>query len=200
MQVKAHARYIRMSPRKLRLVANLIRGLKTDEAIFQLKFTNKLATKPILKLVNSAIANAMNNFNLEKNNLYIKEIKVDQGPTLKRTIPKAFGRAALIRRRSSHISIVLDELVSSKKKVKTVKAKKMEEPVMVDQKPKEKEISQAVTEEVREKDRETNSADEEKEIMDVRRVGKHREKQHLDKIRGKEKGGRLKRIFRRKSV
>lgn len=200
MQVKAKARYIRMSPRKLRLIANLIKGLKVDEAIFQLKFTNKIATKPIFKLVNSAIANAINNFSLEKKNLYIKEIKVDQGPTLKRTIPKAFGRAALIRHRSAHISIILDELVSSKKKAKTVKAKKIEEPIVVDQKPKEKEIAQEVTEEIREADKETPAGELGKEIVDIHRVGKHRGKQHLDKIRGKEKGGRLKRIFRRKSV
>lgn len=109
MTVKAQAKYIRMSPRKIRLVVDLVRGLDVEEAKTQLNFMNKIAARPVLKLLESAVANASHNFKLKKENLYIKEIQVDGGPTLKRWKPRAFGRATPIRKRSSHITILLDE-------------------------------------------------------------------------------------------
>ncbi len=114
MAIKAQVKYIRMSPRKVRLVADLIRGLDVEEAENQLRFMNKIAAEPVLKLLKSAVANALNNFKLKKENLYIKEIQVNGGPTLKRWQPKAFGRATPIRKRSSHIAVVLDERKKSK--------------------------------------------------------------------------------------
>ena len=113
MEVKAKAKYIRRSPKKVRLVVDVIRGLDVPIAENQLKFMNKGAVVPILKLLNSAVANAEHNFELKKDNLYIKEIKVDQGPTLKRWMPRAMGRATTIRKKSSHISIVLSERAPS---------------------------------------------------------------------------------------
>lgn len=119
MEIKAKAKFVRMSPRKIRLVADLIRGMDVTVALNQLNFTVKAAKEPILKLLNSCIANAINNFKLKKENLYIKTITVDGGSVLKRWQPKAFGRATPIRKRSSHISIILDDktgVVLEKKK------------------------------------------------------------------------------------
>lgn len=131
MEVIAKLRYFRKSPRKVRLVIDTIRGMKVEDAEHQLTFLNKGATDPILKLLRSAIANGENNFELKKENLFVKKITVDQGPTLKRWKPRAFGRASEIRKKSSHVTIVLGELVESKPKKKstiksgtTVKGKK----------------------------------------------------------------------------
>ena len=109
MEVKAKTRYLRISPRKVKLVIDLIRGLRVDQAQIQLHFLKKEAARPVLKLVNSAIANAENNFHLKKEFLYIKKITADQGPTLRRWFPRAFGRAGMIRKRSTHITVILDE-------------------------------------------------------------------------------------------
>ena len=107
MEVIAHARHIRMSPRKVRLVAGLVRGMDVDRAAAQLRFYSKAAARPIAKLLQSAVANASHNFKMSTDGLYIKAITVDQGPTLKRFRARAFGRAAGIKKKSSHISIVL---------------------------------------------------------------------------------------------
>ncbi|MDD5043594.1 MAG: 50S ribosomal protein L22 [Patescibacteria group bacterium] len=107
-QVQAKARFIRMSPKKIRLVINLIRGLDVTSAESQLRFMRKDAAGPVLKLLRSAMANAEHNFQLDKSGLFIKEIRVDQGPSLKRWTPKAQGRATPILKRSAHISIVLE--------------------------------------------------------------------------------------------
>ena len=113
MEVKAFAKYIRMSPRKVRLVAGLVRGLKVLPALDQLKFNQKHASDPMLKLLNSAIANADHNFNIKKDNLYIKELLVNGGPTLKRWLPRAHGRATPLNKRTSHINLTLAEIVDS---------------------------------------------------------------------------------------
>lgn len=102
-----------MSPRKVRLVAGLVRGKKADYALSQLKFVGKVAGQPVAKLIESAIANAVNNFGLEKSNLFVKEITVDGGPTIKRWTPRAHGRATPINKRTSHVSVTLGELKDS---------------------------------------------------------------------------------------
>jgi len=127
MEVKAKAKYIRMSPRKVRLVVDVIRGMTASRSLDQLAFINKKAVRPVRKLVESAIANAENNFELEKDNLYIKEMRVDDGPTLHRWQPRARGRATPIRKRTSHISLVLSELVDSGEK--EGKKQKLETPL-----------------------------------------------------------------------
>jgi len=127
MEVKAKARFIRMSPRKVRLVVDLVRGMSVKEAQSQLKFMKKAAAVPVSKLLNSAVANAVHNFNLDAQNLYIKEILADGGPVLGRWRARAFGRAAPIRKRTTHISITLDEKqAESKTPVKAPKATKKE--------------------------------------------------------------------------
>ena len=107
-EVKATARYIRMSPRKVRLIADLILGKETTKAQVQLDFAVKAAALPMLKLLKSAIANAQTK-KLATDKLYVKQITVDGGPTLKRSRARAFGRAAPIRKRTCHITIVLAE-------------------------------------------------------------------------------------------
>ncbi len=116
MEVKAKLRHYRMAPRKMRLVVDLVRGLDVEKALSQLDNINKKASTPIKKLLDSAIANAVNNFSLEKDNLYIKKVFVDQGPALKRWMPKAHGRATQIKKYTSHVTFILDEKVSSSDK------------------------------------------------------------------------------------
>ena len=113
MEVKAKAKHVRMSPRKVRLVADIIREMRVAPALNQLYFLHKRATVPVKKVIESAIANAEHNYELDKNNLYIKEITVDEGRTLHRFMPRAYGRATPIRKRTSHINVVLGEIVDS---------------------------------------------------------------------------------------
>lgn len=118
MEVFAKARFIRMTPRKVRLVIDVIRGMDVTRAKAQLTFMKKDAAEPVLKLLESAVANAEHNFQLSRENLYVKAIMADGGPALKRWTPKAFGRAAPIKKRMSHISITLAEKVEGAKKGK----------------------------------------------------------------------------------
>jgi large subunit ribosomal protein L22 len=109
MEVTARLRFVRVAPRKAQLVADLIRGKGSEEALNILVFTKKAASKIIIKLLRSAIANATQKKSIDIDRLYIKKITVDQGPTMKRFQPRALGRATTIRKRASHINIVLDE-------------------------------------------------------------------------------------------
>ncbi|HHY59868.1 MAG TPA: 50S ribosomal protein L22 [Clostridia bacterium] len=109
MEAKAVAKYIRISPYKVRQVVNLIRGKDVNEALAILRFLPKRAATPVAKCLKSAIANAEHNYNMDVDNLYVAKIFVDQGPTLKRYKPRAFGRADMIRRRTSHITVVVKE-------------------------------------------------------------------------------------------
>lgn len=113
MEVRAHLRYLRIAPRKVRLVINLIRGMQVDRAIDQLSVLPKASTLPITKLLKSAIANAENNFHLVQKDLSIKSIVANEGPRLKRYRPRAFGRAAEIQKRMSHVTIVLEDKAKS---------------------------------------------------------------------------------------
>ncbi len=109
MEATAKARYKRLSPRKARLVADLIRGKSAEDALKILLFTPKAAAVIMKKLLDSAIANASNKGDIDVDTLYVKTIFVDEGPTWKRFRPRAMGRATRIRKRTSHITIVLDE-------------------------------------------------------------------------------------------
>jgi large subunit ribosomal protein L22 len=135
MEIKGQLKFIRTSPRKARIIANLVKGMNVVVAENQLHFANKVAARIISKLLDSTVANAINNFKLKKEDLYIKKITVDGGPSLKRWMPRAMGRATPILKRSSHIMIVLDERPSSasssretiKEHGKVDKAKKVKE-------------------------------------------------------------------------
>lgn len=128
MEVIAHTRHLRMSPRKVRLVIDVIRGKNVAIAASQLTFMKKAAAIPVYKLLQSAVANAEHNFHLDTSGLFVKKITADGGPVLHRWTPKAFGRSAPIRKRTSHITIVLasrdDVPVNEKKTMKPAPTKK----------------------------------------------------------------------------
>ena len=126
MEVKAKLKYLRMAPRKVRLVADLIRGKSVQEAQSILNFTIKKAALPLLKLLKTALANAKDTYGLEEPNFYISKISVDEGPKLKRWRPRARGQAFEIQKKTSHITLVLNEIKEITKKVKKIKAKKVE--------------------------------------------------------------------------
>jgi large subunit ribosomal protein L22 len=192
MEISAKLNNLRISPRKVRLVVDLVRGMETAKAIGQLNFSRKKSAKPLIKLVNSAIANAVNNFDLDKDNLFIKEIKVDESQTLKRWMPRARGRATPLRKRGSHVSIVLDELVVSGKK--SAKKVKIEAPIKLGAKPKEDDGVKIKG--GKEKDKEEEQTQEKgKKIIDPRAEGKGK---HA-KIEGSSEKGFVNKIFRRKS-
>ena len=108
-QAKAIARTVRIAPRKVRLVVDLIRGKQVGEAIAILKHTPKAASPVVEKVLKSAIANAEHNYDLDVNNLVISKVFVDEGATLKRFRPRAQGRASAINKRTSHITVVVAE-------------------------------------------------------------------------------------------
>lgn len=108
MEVKAIARYQSISPRKCRLVADMVRGQGVEDALAVLDFTHKKAASFVAKTLRSAVANAENNNNLDVDTLYVKTIMVDPGPTSGRFRPRAQGRATAIRKRTSHITVVVD--------------------------------------------------------------------------------------------
>ena len=109
METQANARYIRIAPRKARYVADLIRGKKAEDALNVLAFSPRKASRLIAKLVKSAIANAGQNESIDVDTLFIKKIFINGGPMLKRFRPRAMGRATTVRKRTSHITVVLDE-------------------------------------------------------------------------------------------
>ena len=109
MDVRAVAKFIRVSPRKARLVVDVVRGKSVAEAERLLMFMNKKAAEPVLKLVRSAAANAEHNFKLKKDQMYVAEIQANEGFVMKRFMPRAFGRATTLRKRSSNITVVLRE-------------------------------------------------------------------------------------------
>ena len=109
MEAKATAKYVRVSPRKAGQICDLVRGKNVDEALAIVKFTPKASSEVIEKLLKSAIANAENNHGMKHEKLYVAEIFANQGPILKRIRPAAKGSAVRIRKRTSHITIVVRE-------------------------------------------------------------------------------------------
>ena len=130
--MKAFLKNYHQSPRKVRLVASLIKGKKVNEALVELDFVTKRTSGPIKALISSAVANAKNNFDLDKNDLYIKELRVDKGIVMRRMIPGARGQGYPLKLRTSHVSVLLDikgedkksKGKSQKAKVEEVKAEK----------------------------------------------------------------------------
>ena len=109
LEARAELKYARIAPRKVKIVADLIRGKNVDEALAIVKFTPKASSEIVEKLLKSAIANAENNHGMNRGNLVVSEIYANQGPTLKRIRPAAKGSAVRIRKRTCHITIVLKE-------------------------------------------------------------------------------------------
>ena len=108
-EVKATAKYIRIAPRKVRIVMNLVRGKSVTDALAILKFTPKVGADAVEKVLRSAVANAENNFDMDVDRLFISSAFVDQGPTLKRIHPRSRGQAFKILKHTSHITVAVNE-------------------------------------------------------------------------------------------
>ena len=124
MPAKAQLRHLRIAPRKVRLVADLIRGKKAKQAKSLLEFSPQKSASILLKLLKSAIVSAKDVFQLEEKNLYISKITVDEGPKLKRWRPRSRGRAYEIQKKTSHVTLFLDGIEEGGKKTQKIKKKK----------------------------------------------------------------------------
>ncbi len=129
MEARAQARYVRVTPMKARRVVDLIRGMNADDAQAMLRFAPQAASEPIGKVLASAVANATNNHAMDAKGLLISEAFVDEGPTMKRIRPRAQGRAYRIRKRSSHITVVVSDGIAAPKITKPAKPAKPAKPV-----------------------------------------------------------------------
>jgi len=189
MQTKAKLKYLKISPRKVRLVLDVIRGMDAKMAKEQLKFLNKKSNIPILKLLNSAIANAKENQELEESNLYIKEVRADEGPTYKRWRARARGRADTIRKRTSHVTIILDERKPSKGRREPKKIEMLEPIKFEEMRGKEKAEEKVETPPL--------------DLASMSKKEKAKEKTGFfqkEKQEKKREPGRIRRLFRRKSI
>ena len=122
MEITAKLNYLRIAPRKVRLAANLIRGKSVKKSQEILRFVIKKPSEPLLKLLNQAVSNAKNNFQLDENNLYVSKIIVNEGPKLKRWRARSRGQSYEIQKKTSHIVIILDEKMETEKKIEKPKA------------------------------------------------------------------------------
>jgi len=114
MQGRATAKYVRVAPRKARLVVDTIRGKSVKEAEDILRFLPRGATEPVGKVLNSAKSNAINNFDLIEDRLFVSATFINEGPSLKRVLPRARGRGDIIKKRTSHITIIVEERETAK--------------------------------------------------------------------------------------
>lgn len=189
MKVTAKLNNLRISPQKARIVANVLKGLDANNAQTQAESIVKKASFPIEKLIKSAIANAENNFGLDKDNLYIYDIQVGESKKLKRWMPRAFGRASAIIKRSSHIALVLEEKIEGKNR-------KTREQLEKERKTRE-EAKRKLQEEAVEAEKEKNKKKQEGVSSEVKF-----KKESYDGSGSKKAGkdGWVKKIFRRKSV
>jgi len=183
MKVSAKLNNLRIASRKVRLVANLIKGLDVQDAMNQLAVTVKAGSPQMRKLVQSAMSNAENNFGIDRDNMYVFNVLVGAGATLKRWMPKAYGRAGMIHKRTSQIEVIIDERVEgkgrkSKDELDKEKKKRIEAKKKIEKEAKEK-------------------AETKKE---TKVIAPEEEKKELP---GKAKGGKgnwTNKIFRRKSM
>ena len=181
MLVSAKLKSLRKSPRKVRLVSSALKGMDVEKAESQLKFLVKGSVPHFEKLLKSAVANAETNFGLDKSNLYIKDIIVNEKTKMKRWLPRAHGRASLLLKRTCSVEIILDERVKGKGRKKVVKQeiKDIKKPEEIKEKISEEELKSASAKATADK--------EEKEFVD-------------EKKKAAESKGFLKRVFRRKSM
>jgi len=195
MLFKAKLNHLRISPRKVRLVTDLIKGLPVKQAEIQLKFLTKRSSIPILKLLNSAVANAKNNGSISKDNLFVSNVRVDVGPTLKRWRARAMGIASAIMKRTSHVTITLSQkgsFIKEDDKVKLEKTKEKIKPSKEDKKEK------TLLEEIG-KGTEENKDVVEKENKDIASKSHSVKQKSKGKILGRQMLGNAKKTFRRKS-
>lgn len=192
MKVTAKINNLRIAPRKTQLVADLIRGLDASEALIQLDHCLKKTAPYMKKALLSALANGENNFGLDRNNMYVFAVTANAGPTLKRWMPKAFGRAGRILKRTSKITIVLEERVEGKGR-KTKEQMEKEKRARAEEKKKE------VRERAKEQEKKEKEEKSENKKDKTENFAKDKAKEEKSKTANKKKGWANK-IFRRKSI
>ena len=188
MKTTAKLYNLRIAPRKVRLVSDLVKGMDAVSALNQLDYLVKGSSFPIKKLLESAVANAENNFGIDKNNLYVYDIQVGEGMKLKRWLPRAFGRASLLLKRSSNIWLTVEERVEGKNRKSKEQLEKEKKERLVARKKMEKEIA-----EDRKKEAEGN------EISETR-IKREEIKETGSESKKTTQGGWMKKVFRRKSM
>lgn len=193
MKVKVSLKHLHMAPRKVRLVANAIRGVDVTRAQALLMHLPRRATQPLSRLLTSAVAAAEKNFHLKRDNLFVHEIRSDGGPTLKRWMPRAFGRAAQIRKRTSHVTLVLDERVPTQKAAPSVIREVATAPQILEARPTQPfEKSPKVSEE-----KHVPEAGHAPEAEDTYRKAARAEPKA---VQGKSTKGFLRKVFSRKAI
>jgi len=197
MVITVKLRHLRIAPRKVRLVADMIRKKTVEQAESQLEFNVKKAVLPIKKLLHSGIATAENDFGKEKGNLFIKEIRVDEGVTLKRARPRAKGRVYRILKRSSHITLILDEIEPAQSQ-KGIVAGRSDKKQAQNQKDVTAGRLVQGQKELREQEPTQTPEEETKKKPESQRIsqGKERSRIRAEKVKSKLP---LKRVFRRKA-
>lgn len=190
MKVSAKLNNIRIAPRKIRLVTNLIEGLDVADAINQLDTTVKAGIRQIQKLLLSAISNGENNFGIDRNNMYIYGVNVGAGSTLKRWMPKAYGRAGQILKRTSKIELILEERIEGKGRKSREQMEKEKKEKMAERKKMEKEAQEKREQEEKEVKKTETSFTKTTENKEVKN----------SPAGGEKKGGITSKIFRRKSM
>lgn len=187
MQVTAKLNNLRITSRKVRQVTNLVRGMGVKNATAQLKFMSKKSAPLVFKLLNSAISNAKHDFNLNEENLYISKLVVEAGPSLKRWLPRAMGRATPLLKRTCSIILVLDERIPTKK----VSKRKIDKPEI-------RAGSQVV-----EQEEKITAVPEEKEIMAMPTAPQKpygASSKSKKRFFSRQTFGNIKKVFRRKSI
>lgn len=186
MRVNAKLNKIRIAPRKIKLVTDFIEGLDVAEALAQLDATVKAGVRPIQKLLSSAISNGENNFGIDRDNMYVYKIIVGAGPALKRWMPKAFGRAGRILKRTSQIELILEERVEGKGRKSKEQLEKEKKEREIKKRKLEKEAEEKKAEEKKEARKSESAFEKTTESKEIKKAEK--------------KGGLTSRIFRRKSM
>lgn len=192
MKVTAQLNNLRISPRKVRLVADLIKNLDIEEAGIQAENIVKRSSPLMGKLLNSAVANAENNFGLDRNNLYVYDVRVGEGVKLKRWMPRAFGRASQILKRSSNITLILEERVEGRNR----KTKQQMDKEKKEREEARKKSEQKMKEEKLKKEKESEEAKKSNKFEEI----KLKKKEENESKKGERKGGWVKKFFRRKSA
>jgi len=186
MKVSAKLKNLRIAPRKVRLTSNLIKGMNVAEASSQLETHVKRSNPYMQKLLRSAISNSENNFGLDKENLYVFDVIVNAGSTLKRWMPKAYGRAGQILKRTSKIEIILEERVEGKGR-KSKEQMEKEKQTRIEEK---KKAEKAANKEIEENEKQEEKTEAKNKAAENKELSKKVEK----------KGGITSKIFRRKSM
>jgi len=192
MQVKANLNNLRISPRKVRLIADLVRGLDVEDALNQIEASYKRGSLPMKKLIESAISNGENNLGINRSNMYVFSVLIDAGPSLKRWMPKAYGRASQIFKRTTQVEVTLEERVEGKGRKSQEELEELRKKRIEAKMKREKEIRKEVAEkEAEAKDKKSTKTSEKNKEKTAEKGKAFEEK------KGK---GWASRIFRRKSM